>query len=180
MRKPRTFKVIVLSHQLIMPEIFYKQNMYTMRTEIRPTRGLMTWFRNRERNSAYVAAFSLNAAYYYYRCGGERDTGWGCAYRCVQMMLDCIQRVFCITGCKHKTEEFSKKFASDAAEKFRMPCIRDMQVCYVTELFVMHKWSVCNVLRSSLPITQQNYTCTRKRLCVLAVCNVATSVPASG
>ena len=135
MRKPRTFTVNVLKHRLIMPEIFYKQNMDIPRKKICPTRGLVAWFRHEEEKRfsthgiARVAALSRDTSYYYYRCGGERDTGWGCAYRCVQMMLDCIQRIFAVANYKYKAFYLSASASTASTVKhFQMPSIRDMQV----------------------------------------------------
>ena len=138
MRKPRTFTVNVLKHRLIMPEIFYKQNLgiHVPRTKICPTRGLMAWFRREQEQrmkkhgiAHAVAALSRDTSYYYYRCGGERDTGWGCAYRCVQMMLDCVQRVLATAGCKCRGGQLSAStFVASVVKHFQMPSIRDMQV----------------------------------------------------
>ena len=168
MKKPRTTTVIVLQHRLIMPEIFYKQNLDTRRTEICPTRGLVAWFRKREKQRVVVeggilnniAAFSRDTSYYYYRCGGERDTGWGCAYRCVQMMLDCVQRVFNTGGCKREIKQCRKLPASVAVENFRMPSIRDMQV-YMYAMY-LELVEITHVASVGVMFLGQQVACTNK------------------
>lgn len=65
-----------------------------------PVRGLVRWFARKEEErraerdgDERAAAIGTPTTYFYYCCGGRiRDTHWGCAYRCVQMMIDNASR----------------------------------------------------------------------------------------
>ena len=56
-----------------------------------PVRNLVEFFEKQTSTTRFISYFSIPTTYYYYCCGDLRDTGWGCAYRCCQMMISSIK-----------------------------------------------------------------------------------------
>lgn len=61
-------------------------------TEIRPISGLIELFSSSKSHTA------TPTDYYHYNCCGGEDYGWGCAYRCGQMIVDNLIKRSAIPG----------------------------------------------------------------------------------
>lgn len=58
--------------------------------EIKPVSGLIQLFSSSQ--DGYDSKITSETDYFHYECLSEYDTGWGCAYRCLQMLLNNFKR----------------------------------------------------------------------------------------
>jgi len=82
-------KDFILSH--VTGEALENYKTLVSNQEIPVKHSLLKLFSQAEQNQRENALICADTDYYHYECLCEVDTGWGCSYRSLQMLLSCIK-----------------------------------------------------------------------------------------
>lgn len=81
-------KEFILSH--LSGDILEKYKNLLSKLEIPVKNGLLSSFCDSTKSNDFDTNICTDADYYHYECISEVDTGWGCSYRCLQMLLSAV------------------------------------------------------------------------------------------